>query len=208
MTADDSRRIVTFTGRVVARQGDLVISCDVMRVSYQPVGSYRETPARGGPGTAGAPPVPPRAGAGSPARPAAADGDLGPPPPSPAPETLPQGLPEAVDQAAGMDPAAEGEREGSRRSPLQGGQEIDRVEAEGAVKIQQGERMAVADKALYLAKALPRRLVLTGEARVWQGTNSITGYQITYYLDENRSLVDSQGSRRVRAFYEQGGSGK
>ena len=63
----------------------------------------------------------------------------------------------------------------------------------------------MAEKVLYLAKALPRRLVLTGDARVWQGQNSITGHQITYYLDENRSLVDSQGSQRVRAFHDQGG---
>jgi lipopolysaccharide export system protein LptA len=191
MTADDSRKIVTFTGRVVARQGDLIISCDTMRVSYQPVGSYQSPPAgaQDYPGADSAVATPPQA------------------PAAPAVPSLPPGaqesLPDAVDRAAGLD-GGSGEDSGSRRSPLQGGQEIDRVEAEGAVKIQQGDRMAVADRALYLAKALPRRLVLTGEARVWQGQNSITGYQITYYLDENRSLVDSQGSRRVRAFYDQG----
>jgi lipopolysaccharide export system protein LptA len=190
MTADDSRRIVTFTGRVVARQGDLIISCDTMRVNYQPVGSYRAAGAPDYPGAdAGAPPEP--------ARQEGADAPQALPPAAP-----PAGLPEAVDRAAGMDGGDSGSP--SRRSPLEGGQEIDRVEAEGAVKIQQGDRMAVANRALYLAKALPRRLVLTGEARVWQGQNSITGYQITYYLDENRSLVDSQGSRRVRAFYDQG----
>jgi lipopolysaccharide export system protein LptA len=172
MTADDSRRLVTFTGKVVARQGDLVISCDAMNVSYQPAGSY-------------APPAAREEGAGIPdaAQAPAADVQDGG-------RHLPEG---ASAPAAG-------------RSPLSGGQEIDRVECEGAVKIQQGDRLAVARKALYLAKALPRRLILTGEARVWQGASSVTGHQITYYLDENRSLVDSQGSRRVRAFYEQGGS--
>jgi lipopolysaccharide export system protein LptA len=93
----------------------------------------------------------------------------------------------------------------SSKSTPTSGQEIDKVECEGAVKIQEGERLAVAEKVLYLAKASPRRLVLTGDARVWQGQNSITGHQITYYLDENRSLVDSVGSQRVRAFYDQGG---
>jgi lipopolysaccharide export system protein LptA len=175
MVADDSTKIVTFTGKVVARQGDLVISCDRMRVRYVPKGSYQAGPQ----GPAQGPPLPPvpQADSATPAQPS---------------------LPPPAGAAA---PA------GGGRSPLEGGQEIDQVDCSGAVKIQQGDRLAVGDKALYLARALPRRLVLTGNARVWQGENSVTGHQITYYLDENRSLVDSQTGGRVRAFYNQGASG-
>ncbi|MDR2459542.1 MAG: hypothetical protein LBE38_01975 [Deltaproteobacteria bacterium] len=169
MTADDAKRLITFTGRVVARQGDLVISCDTMRVTYQPVGSYI--------------------------------------PPNSTPEETADAL--GSEEASLEDPNAAPDQSSSNGSPLRrgGGQEIDKVECEGAVKIQEGERLAVAQKALYLAKALPRRLILTGDARVWQGQSSITGHQITYYLDENRSLVDSEGSQRVRAFYDQGTGG-
>ncbi|MDR2349737.1 MAG: hypothetical protein LBF41_03785 [Deltaproteobacteria bacterium] len=169
MTADDGRRLVTFTGRVIARQGDLVISCDTMRVTYQPAGAY-SPPASPGNGDANG-------------------GD-------------------------GVNAAATDSRKNDSSESLlagygnvTGGQEIDKVECEGAVKIQEGGRLAVAEKALYLSRALPRRLVLTGDARVWQGGNSITGHQITYYLDENRSVVDSRGSQRVRAFYERGRNG-
>jgi lipopolysaccharide export system protein LptA len=77
------------------------------------------------------------------------------------------------------------------------------VECQGAVRIQQGDRLAVGQKALYLAKARPRRLILTGDARVWQGSNAVTGHEVTYFLDENRSQVESQNNSRVRAFYEQ-----
>jgi lipopolysaccharide export system protein LptA len=162
MLADDKTREITFTGKVVARQGELIISCDRMRVSYIPKGAYERAQSPSTPSLA--PSADPR----TPATPGAPSGD----------------------------------------SPLEGGQEIDQVNCQGAVKIQQGDRLAVGDSALYLAKALPRRLVLTGDARVWQGENSITGHQITYYLDENRSLVDSQGGGRVRAFYNQGASGR
>jgi lipopolysaccharide transport protein LptA len=70
------------------------------------------------------------------------------------------------------------------------------------VKIQQGDRLAVGQKALYLAKAEPRRLIRTGDARVWQGRNAVTGHEVTYFLDENRSQVESRNDSRVRAFYE------
>jgi lipopolysaccharide export system protein LptA len=147
MLADDGSREINFSGKVVARQGNLIISCDRMKVKYVP--------------------APPREGRGD----------------------------------AGTE-AAPGARSSS---PLDGGQEIDQVDCEGAVKIQQGERLAVADYALYLARALPRRLVLTGSARVWEGESSVTGHRITYYLDENRSQVDGSGSGRVRAFYSREG---
>jgi lipopolysaccharide export system protein LptA len=179
MTADDSKRLIVFSGRVVARQGDLIISCDSMRVSYQPAGSYIS------PGSS---------------QETKASGDSETEKDSLTPEATPASASE-TPSVASAEPASPG------LASLSGGQEIDQVECEGAVKIQEGERLAVAEKALYLAKALPRRLVLTGNARVWQGANSIVGHQITYYLDENRSLVDSVGSQRVRAFYDQGGGG-
>jgi lipopolysaccharide export system protein LptA len=88
--------------------------------------------------------------------------------------------------------------------PLQSGQEIYRIECEGAVKIQQRDRLAVGQKALYLAKSEPRRLILTGDARIWEAGNSVTGHQVIYYLDQNRSQVESRQNQRVRAFYDDG----
>jgi lipopolysaccharide export system protein LptA len=87
----------------------------------------------------------------------------------------------------------------SGSSPLaSGGREIDRVESFGQVKMVDGDHLAVGDHALFLAKNPPRRLVLTGDARVWQGQDSLTGHRITYFLDEKRSVVESAPRQRVR----------
>lgn len=146
LETDDPRGTVTFIGAVVARQGEMTITCDTMKVHY----ITSEKP----------------------------------------------GL-----QAASSD--------GGEGDPLRGSdRQIDRVECEGNVKVVEGERLAVGNKALYLAKSTPRRIILTGQARVWQGRDSVTGHQVTYFLDESRSLVESGGTsgrdrERVRTIYHQ-----
>lgn len=129
LEADDPSGQVTFKGAVVARQGEMTLTCDVMNVFYTAAPGARETKAED--------------------------------------------------------------------------RQIDRVECNGNVKIVEGERMAAGQKATYLAQALPRRIVLEGEARIWQGRDSLTGRQVTYYLDDNRSLVEGSRRERVRAVYHQ-----
>ncbi|MDR1050176.1 MAG: hypothetical protein LBP95_03675 [Deltaproteobacteria bacterium] len=178
MTADDNSRVVTFTGRVITRQDDMIITCDLMRVHYQPVGGNADagsTPGIPAPPPSAARPTDGQAGAGS--------------------------VPEPLDAP----PAAETVDGGSPATPLDGGQEIYRIDCEGSVKIQQRDRLAVGQKALYLAKSEPRRLILTGDARVWENGNSVTGHQVVYYLDQNRSQVESRENQRVRAFLDEGG---
>ena len=101
-------------------------------------------------------------------------------------------------------PASGGEEAGS--SPLAGGsREIDRVEGFGQVRMVDGDRLAVGDHALYLARQAPRRLILTGDARVWQGRDSLTGHKIVYYLDERRSVAESAPRQRVTTVIHGGG---
>ena len=199
MTADQNSRLVTFTGRVIARQDDLIITCDLMRVHYQPVNSPPQTPEQEDEvikGQAGGVPAPPpqsaeTAGPAAGSEPSDAD--------DPYAETPAEGLAEASSsEAAASNPSSMGD-------PLGGGQEIYRVDCEGSVRVQQRDKLAVGQKALYLAKSKPRRLILTGDARIWEGANAITGHQVVYYLDENRSHVESRDNQRVRAFYDQDG---
>ena len=143
MEADDPQGVVTFSDAVVARQGDMTITCDQMKVYYAHNEAAGKTASTGRTGEAGAP-------------------------------------------------------------FSSGSRQIDRVECEGNVKVVEGERMAVGKKALYLAQAQPRRIVLTGDARVWQGRDSLTGHQVTYYLDSQRSLVEGGKRERVRTTYHQG----
>ena len=50
-----------------------------------------------------------------------------------------------------------------------------------------------------------QRVVLLGNARVWQEDNVVTGERITMYLAEDRSVVESGKSERVKAvFYPKG----
>jgi lipopolysaccharide export system protein LptA len=167
MAANDNSKVVTFTGRVIARQDDLIITCETMKVHYKPRAALKAESS--------APKAAPEAATG-------AATEVGASPPSPP-----------------LPPTTEADSQ-----PFSGGQEIERVECEGAVKIQQGDRLAVGQKAVYLAHSQPRRLILTGDARVWQGRNAVTGHEVTYFLDENRSQVESQNNSRVRAFYDQG----
>ncbi|MDR2366948.1 MAG: hypothetical protein LBF58_02380 [Deltaproteobacteria bacterium] len=195
MTSDDNTRIVTFIGRVITRQDDLIITCDLMRVHYQPTGE-QAGPAEGQPGaqTGQAGPAVTVGQAMEPGGPPATGPGAAPPL---TPAAGPPRQPARTDERA---PAGQSGMPG----PLEGGQEIYRIECEGSVKIQQRDRLAVGQKALYLAKSEPRRLILTGDARVWEAGNSVTGHQVIYYLDQNRSQVESRQNQRVRAFYDEG----
>ena len=145
MDSDDPAGIVTFSGAVVARQGEMTITCDLMKVFY------------------------------------------------------------VHQEKTGQAAQASAESGGQARSPMgDSNRQIDKVECDGNVKVVEGERMAVGQKALYLAQSLPRRIILTGEARVWQGRDSLTGHQVTYNLDDNRSTAESGRGQRVRTIYHQG----
>lgn len=74
---------------------------------------------------------------------------------------------------------------------------IDRAEIEGNVRIIQQDRMATADKGLFLNRE--RRIVLSGQAEVHQGGNVVKGDEIIYLLEENRSIVKSAPDSRVKA---------
>ena len=74
---------------------------------------------------------------------------------------------------------------------------VERLEAVGAVKVIQLDRIATAEKAVFYQ--LEEKLVLSGSAEVVQGQNKISGDEITLYMKENRSLIKSSESGRVRA---------
>lgn len=74
---------------------------------------------------------------------------------------------------------------------------IDRAEIEGDVRIVQQERMATAEKGLFLNNE--RKIVLSGSAEVHQGGNVVKGDEIVYLLDEERSIVKSAPDSRVKA---------
>ncbi|HEY4744885.1 MAG TPA: lipopolysaccharide transport periplasmic protein LptA [Desulfuromonadaceae bacterium] len=75
--------------------------------------------------------------------------------------------------------------------------EVDKVVAEGDVRIVQENRIGLAAHAVYDSKQ--GQITLTGNPKVMQGTDSITGKTIIYYIDEDKSVVSGEGDSRVNA---------
>jgi lipopolysaccharide export system protein LptA len=77
--------------------------------------------------------------------------------------------------------------------------EVQRVEALRNVRIVQGSKVATGQKGIYYRNR--GRIVLTGSPRVHQGEDFVEGDEITVFLDEEKSIVSSEGSSRVNAVF-------
>lgn len=75
--------------------------------------------------------------------------------------------------------------------------QVERLEAIGAVRVTQLDRIATAEKAVF--HQADETLVLIGNAEVTQGKNRVSGDEITIYLKENRTLIKSSEKGRVKA---------
>jgi lipopolysaccharide export system protein LptA len=75
--------------------------------------------------------------------------------------------------------------------------QIDRLEAVGNVRFSQLDKIATSDKAVY--HQLNGVLLLIGDAKVQQGKNLVSGDEITFYVQENRSVVKGSSQQRVKA---------
>lgn len=81
--------------------------------------------------------------------------------------------------------------------------ELSQVEAFGNVRILQGNRQATSAHAVYDTKA--SKIVLDGTPKVVQGEDVITGKLITYFVDEQKSVVTGGPNQRVEAVIHPGG---
>jgi lipopolysaccharide export system protein LptA len=80
------------------------------------------------------------------------------------------------------------------------GDKIVRTVSTGAVRIITRDcRTATARRAEYYD--LDQRVVLIGNARVWQDDNVVSGETITIYLSQDRSVVQSGTQERVKAVF-------
>ena len=77
------------------------------------------------------------------------------------------------------------------------GQDVERVEAFGNVRIVQGSRQAIAGHAIYENKA--GKITLDTLPKVYQGENVVSGKVITYFVDEQKSVVTGGTDVRVEA---------
>lgn len=75
--------------------------------------------------------------------------------------------------------------------------DLARVEAFGNVRILQGTRQATSSHAVYDPKGAT--IVLDGSPKVVQGEDVISGKQITYFVNEQKSVVTGGPNERVEA---------
>lgn len=74
---------------------------------------------------------------------------------------------------------------------------IEKIIAEGNVRVTQEDREARAARGVFYN--LEQRIVLSGDADLTQGGNTVKGETVTIYLRENRSVVTGGEGGRVRA---------
>jgi lipopolysaccharide transport protein LptA len=86
---------------------------------------------------------------------------------------------------------------------IEDGKGIDRATAGGNVKIQQGVRVANCEKAIFYNR--DQKMVLTGEARVVDGDNIVSGDEIIFDIEKNRVDVKGGKSGRGKAKVHPGG---
>jgi lipopolysaccharide export system protein LptA len=70
------------------------------------------------------------------------------------------------------------------------GGNIDRIEADGNCKLIRGDRVLTSGKIVYYAGA-EERAVFTENPRGAEGKNVVTGTRMTYYMKDDRSVVEN-----------------
>ena len=71
-----------------------------------------------------------------------------------------------------------------------GSTSIKRIDAEGNVKLIKSDRVVVSKVATYFAEP-EERIIFTGEPKATEGENVVTGTKMTYYLKDDRSIVEN-----------------
>lgn len=66
-------------------------------------------------------------------------------------------------------------------------QQVEKLICVGNVELTRGQWLGTSKKMVYLSKE--RQVILTDNAKAWQGQNMVSGDKIIYYLDEGRSEV-------------------
>jgi lipopolysaccharide export system protein LptA len=74
---------------------------------------------------------------------------------------------------------------------------LSRVDAEGNVRVVQGDRIATGSSIVF--NNANQTIVATGDPRVWQGDNVVHGKKITVYLKEERTVVEGEPNSRASA---------
>lgn len=73
--------------------------------------------------------------------------------------------------------------------------DVEKIEANGNVRIVQDNRIGTAAHAVYESRL--GKITLTGNPKVTQGADTVSGKTITFFIDEEKSAVSGDGDSRV-----------
>ncbi len=77
------------------------------------------------------------------------------------------------------------------------GRDIERIEAEGNVRVMQGEREAIGEKAIFYKDT--ESIVLLGNPQVKDGKTIIKGGKITADLKQDKTIIESDEKEQIEA---------
>ena len=80
-------------------------------------------------------------------------------------------------------------------------QRIKKLNASGNIRIQNQGWTATGNSMEYYE--IERKVILEGDAKVWQKNNLISGQKVIVYLDEGKSIIErgTENGERVKAFF-------
>jgi len=111
------------------------------------------------------------------------------------------------EKAKGKDQKDHSEKGGAEKSPGDFGDKIERIVAEGSVRLVVGKNEGACSQLTYFVADGVLRM--EGNPILREGQNTVRGDIIKYYMRESRSEVLSGAQRRVEAiFYSPKGDGK
>lgn len=76
-----------------------------------------------------------------------------------------------------------------------GEEQVKKIVARGNVQFENATKKATGDQAVYSADE--RTVVLSGNARAWEGENVVSGSRMTIYIDEDKTVVEGGADQRV-----------
>ena len=79
----------------------------------------------------------------------------------------------------------------------EGMKQMQQMVAEGKVNAVQGTRVATGERMVFDDKA--KTVTLTGNPMMRQGNSQVTGTKIVYFIEQDRSVTESDGKVRVQA---------
>ena len=90
---------------------------------------------------------------------------------------------------------------GGKEKDIPSVQAVENIVSEGNVRMKRENWTASSDHMEYHERE--RKVILTGNTKVWQNNNMVTGDRIELYLDEGRSVVErgTESQERVKAFF-------